>query len=441
MDMFRLELFTPGQVYFSGQEIQGQIHIHLSEPKKTGMLKLELCGEGRVHWTETRNVERRTNPGRSRREIQRETETIHHRSHERYLEQEIVLFHGPQLAVGIHVFPFSIFLGPNLPSSFEGQHGHIRYYLQAVIVRDWLWNHRTKQHITVNSILDLNLFNSCKQPQHTRDHKHFCCFCCKSGPVSVVMHTDRTGYVSGENIVFSAEVDNKSNKEMQHTNVQLVESVTFKAGGHHKTTSRTVAEQRRGRVGPGDSDIWDRVPVRVPPLPPSNLGGSCGIIQLQYALRFSVHPDGMGFALNVELPITIGSIPLQNYFNSFNQFPEPHGLPYPDKQHYAPPGVPTFNQGRGGGFVPQPDVPPPYNSLGGGGKPPYNSFGGAGGPPPASAPPLPDNFTLYDHLPPPTYQESYWGEVNVKHEDDDENTTGSFVFVPKYVTYSMNQNM
>ena len=73
---------------------------------------------------------------------------------------------------------------------------------------------------------------------------------------------------------------------MQHTNVQLVESVTFKAGGHHKTTSRTVAEQRRGLVGPGDSDIWDRVPVRVPPLPPSNLGGSCGIIQLQYALRF-----------------------------------------------------------------------------------------------------------------------------------------------------------
>ena len=37
-----------------------------------------------------------------------------------------------------------------------------------------------------------------------------------------------------------------------------------------------------------------------------------------------------------------------------------------------------FFSGRGGGFVPQPDVPPPYNSLGGGGKPPYNSFGGAG---------------------------------------------------------------
>ena len=30
MDLFRLELFSPGEVYFSGQEIQGQIHIHLS---------------------------------------------------------------------------------------------------------------------------------------------------------------------------------------------------------------------------------------------------------------------------------------------------------------------------------------------------------------------------------------------------------------------------
>ena len=323
-------------------------------------------------------------------------------------------------------------------------------FLCVSFLRDWLWNHRTKQHITVNSILDLNLFDSCKQPQHTSDHKNFCCFCCKSGPLSVDLHTDRTGYVSGENIVFSAEVDNKSNKEMQHTNVRLVESVTFQAEGRHKTTSRTVAEQHRGRVGPGDSDIWDRVPVRVPPLPPSNLGGSCGIIQLQYALHFSVHPEGMGFALKVEVPITIGSIPLQNYFKSLNQFPEPRGLHDPDNQDYAPPGAPTSNQG--GGFVQQPDVPPPppYNSLGGGGPGGHGGPGGpggsggpkgAGGQPPTSVPPLPDNFTLYNDLPPPTYEESFWGEVNVKHEDDDENTTGHFVFVPKYVTYKMNKNM
>ena len=79
---------------------------------------------------------------------------------------------------------------------------------------------------------------------------------------------------------------------MTNTTVQLVETVTFKAGGHTKSTTRIVAEQRRGRIGPGDSDVWNRIPMPVPGLPPSNLGGSCNIIQLQYLLQLNVHPSG-----------------------------------------------------------------------------------------------------------------------------------------------------
>lgn len=132
MDSFRLELFTPGHVYFSGQEIQGQVHIHLSETKKMRKLKVELRGEGRVEWSETESVQRWNSTG----ETTMERETVHYRSSERYLDREIVLFHGPQLAVGDHVFPFILVLGSDLPCSYEGDHGHIRYYLQAVIVRE-----------------------------------------------------------------------------------------------------------------------------------------------------------------------------------------------------------------------------------------------------------------------------------------------------------------
>ena len=75
-------------------------------------------------------------------------------------------------------------------------------------------------------------------------------------------------------------------KEMSSSDVQLVEAVTFKASGHSKTTSRVVVEARSGRVGPGESAMWDRERLRVPPLPPSNLGGNCGIITLHYTLKF-----------------------------------------------------------------------------------------------------------------------------------------------------------
>ena len=54
-------------------------------------------------------------------------------------------------------------LPPNIPSSFEGQHGSVRYYVKADIVRDWKWDHKVKQHIMVNGLCDLNLLPGAKQ--------------------------------------------------------------------------------------------------------------------------------------------------------------------------------------------------------------------------------------------------------------------------------------
>ena len=50
---------------------------------------------------------------------------------------------------------------------------------------------------------------------HSRDHKRLCCLCCKSGPISAVITSNRAGYVPGEMIGFNAEVDNLSNRNMK----------------------------------------------------------------------------------------------------------------------------------------------------------------------------------------------------------------------------------
>eukprot|EP00088_Acartia_fossae_P019105 TRINITY_DN2109_c0_g1_i1.p1 TRINITY_DN2109_c0_g1~~TRINITY_DN2109_c0_g1_i1.p1 ORF type:complete len:432 (-),score=73.87 TRINITY_DN2109_c0_g1_i1:428-1576(-) len=372
-------------------------------------VKIKLRGSGRVHFTSTRQVSRTGADGKTKHE----TETVHHRSSEEYLDQEAVLFHGPGLGVGRHVFPFTLFLGPNLPSSFEGKYGSVRYYLEGVIVREWLWNHRTKEHITVNSILDLNEYPACVHPGQDRNHKTFCCWCCKSGPLSVVIATDKQGYVPGEYLVFNAEVDNKSDKEMSDSQVELIETIAFKAGREKKVLTRTVAKMERGKVEPGDSDIWDRVPMLIPPLPPSFLGHGrpCGIIDLSYTLHFKVNPAGIGFSLKSQIPITIGSIPLRTMFNQI----QPYGA-------FAPPGG---IKNPGGAYPPSYDVADKFPGGEGGGY--------------SSAPPLPDNFINYHDLPPPTYAESVWGQVNVRGEDDDENTHGDFQFVPRYPTYNFTQ--
>ncbi|XP_023343516.1 arrestin domain-containing protein 1 isoform X2 [Eurytemora carolleeae] len=299
---------------------------------------------------------------------------------------------------------------------------------------------RVKKHFTLNSIVDLNMYQGCNHPGESRDSKTFCCLCCRSGPLCALIMTDRSGYVPGESIIFTAEVDNQSSKEMTNSTVQLVEKVTFKAGGHTRSTSRIIAEQQRGRIGPGDSDLWNKVAMYVPGLPPSNLGGSCNIIQLQYILQLVVHPSGVGFALTVSLPITIGTIPLQEYMNQFSYNSGIGTAPPPPPAIYN--SDPTQNQpGAIRFYAPGSDInaPPPYPPVGynPSAYPPSASAPPGAYPPGASAPPLPTSFSAYSNLPPPSYASSVWGEVNVKADDDDEHTRGDFKFVPQYPTYNV----
>ena len=41
----------------------------------------------------------------------------------------------------------------------------------------------------------------------------------------------------------------------------------------NKNETRVVAEINRGPIGPGDSDMWEGVVMRIPAVPPTNLAG------------------------------------------------------------------------------------------------------------------------------------------------------------------------
>jgi len=60
------------------------------------------------------------------------------------------------------------------------------------------------------------------------NHKHFGCFCCKSGPLSAMVHLNKTGFVPGEPIMVSAEIDNKSNRQISGSNAKIIQVRTLK---------------------------------------------------------------------------------------------------------------------------------------------------------------------------------------------------------------------
>jgi hypothetical protein len=276
-------------------------------------VQVMLKGYCNVYWKEKRQ---------DKNHQHRKGTWYHYRNHEEYVEDNIFVHHGT-LATGNHVLPFSFLLPENLPTSFEGEHGHIRYFIESKVEHSGLLNSnkRNKQFITINSIVDLNVIAGVNMPQTNSDTKIHGSLWCKSGPLSATVSTTRYGFTPGEIMPISAEIENLSKKNIKCTKAMLYQYMTFSAtsGGNkkNKRTKRCVQEVQRGKIEAGGTDTWNSIGLSIPPLPPSGLGG-CRMINVSYALEFRVNPSVEGSDLVVYMPITIGSIPLRWYFQQLS---------------------------------------------------------------------------------------------------------------------------
>lgn len=101
------------------------------------------------------------------------------------------------LEPGEYSYPFQIQLASNLPTSFEGKNGRIRYSLTSAIDIPWAFDQHTYKAITVISHVDLNLDPTLRRPYNLCESKTVCCCCCKSGPISATLCLKKTGFVCG----------------------------------------------------------------------------------------------------------------------------------------------------------------------------------------------------------------------------------------------------
>lgn len=114
-------------------------------------VRVKFDGQAEVEWSESESYYDSV-------EKKQKSRTVYYRSEQTYFHNVYNLVSGDNLTLpaGRHTYPFSFILPQQLPSSFEGKHGHIRYTITATVDRPWKSDYEAKVMIPLTSPLDLN---------------------------------------------------------------------------------------------------------------------------------------------------------------------------------------------------------------------------------------------------------------------------------------------
>uniref|UniRef100_A0A182PC21 Arrestin C-terminal-like domain-containing protein n=1 Tax=Anopheles epiroticus TaxID=199890 RepID=A0A182PC21_9DIPT len=379
--------------YLSGQQLTGHVQIKLTEPKKFNEITLRIVGYSNVQWSQKRGQ------GRRRR-------TVYYTAKRDHLSSMKVLVgsqangHTTELPAGEHIYEFACELPAHLPTSFEGSYGHCRYTAQVVMDRPWKFNLTYKVGFTVVQPRDLNLHApSIRLPTRMEDARAFCCGFWRTKPLYVRVTVPFTGYVPGQAIPLTIVLNNQSARLIEGVNMKLLQEITYHAEYPSSRTRREVHTIVKhigdGVAGEAQKQYEQRlvVPTVIPTC------GETNLISVAYRLHITVHVQGCGSDPVLEIPLTIGTIPLM--------FQEPVATTVT---------LPAETSVAEAGF----------------------NFGNASGPLPSTSGLVREQTLPPEYLPPPTYEEAMNAAAVVITDDTDTNAIGTKPYVPLYPSYNFN---
>ena len=215
-------------------------------------------------------------------------------------------FHDFYLEPGHHSYKFSFALPHHLPSSFEHPSGRIRYKVFCLINFPMKYEVPIFRSFTVLSILDLNMYENLRSTDTvniTTSRKVCCCF--HSGHVMSSLTVLKAGYVSGESIVFSLNINNNSSRTIRYVTIKLVQRVTIQ----NRSTFREVAafyvtDPIGSRMA---KNIYNAI-IPIPPVCPTSNDKS-KLIKVNYFLLLTLKSPRRRIRLRTdEITIPIGNL-------------------------------------------------------------------------------------------------------------------------------------
>nr|XP_033323413.1 arrestin domain-containing protein 17-like isoform X2 [Megalopta genalis] len=319
-------LDVPQQVYYSGQRVSGHVLLNVSEPVIVLGIRLKYKGEAQVYFTDrSAGIRRKFS------------------AFENYLHVETYLaggkYGGPvrsgiatrSLGVGTNgfssrvdgkekstitggVYPFSLTLPENLPCSFEGRYGRVRYSIRALLDVTTIYRFSTNIiPFTVAPILDLNRDPLAVLPLHIQQSK---VYLGQTEPISISMSLPVHGYVPGQTIPIMIVLTNPTAIVIRKIRVVFKKAVTYHSTEKFRKHKEIVVEVEQPVNK--ESHSYD-ITFDVPAVPPTGMI-HCSIIDVLYTLKVEACVDVSEwyyrmFQKNLKLRtnIVVGTVPLQNY--------------------------------------------------------------------------------------------------------------------------------
>ncbi|KAG7211006.1 hypothetical protein KM043_016374 [Ampulex compressa] len=289
-------------VYYSEQQITGNVYLDLEEPVSAAGIRLKCKGEAQVYFTDrSAGIRRKFS------------------AFESYLHKETYLVgDGKEKSmINSGVYPFSLTLPENLPCSFEGRYGRVRYSIRALLDVTAIYQLSTNIiPFTVAPILDLNRDPLAPLPISERQCK---VYIGQTEPMDMSMSLPVRGFVPGQTIPMQVTLKNTSTVTVKKLRIVFKKVVSYHATVKSRKHKEIVVEIEQPITQ--DCPTYD-ISFDVPAVPPTGMN-HCKIIDVCYRLKVETCVDVSEwyyriFQKNLKLrtDIVVGTVPLKNYESS-----------------------------------------------------------------------------------------------------------------------------
>lgn len=225
--------------------------------------------------------------------------------------------HGLSMEVepGEYIYPFEFELPSNIAYSTEGKYGEIYYGIKVALNIPQELDKEIRLPLTVIRYEDLNTMPLLKYPKRDDTSKTFCWFficCLGTSPLVISATIPYSGFVPGQKIPLSIEMNNQSHVDVRSTKITLkgLHTFNFEYPSTCKQTEKYRLDYKLAAgVKSGKSVKLDEF-LKVPEmLNPSN-EAQCKVFQITYVIKVAAIVDDPHQSPFVHIPITIGSFPL-----------------------------------------------------------------------------------------------------------------------------------